>query len=115
MSCGRIAAIYSLPDVSRAFANPTVAIQVQPLFITSGDLIADRRFDAARHYWARGDLLAAADIMAQAVEAAPRFASAWFALGEIREELGDRDGAVAAFRQARAADPDDRHGGGLHL
>jgi predicted TPR repeat methyltransferase len=88
---------------------------MQPLFITSGDLIADRRYDAARHYWARGDLLAAADIMRQAVEAAPGFASAWFALGEIREELGDRNGAIDAFRQARAADPDDRHGAGLHL
>jgi predicted TPR repeat methyltransferase len=88
---------------------------MQPLFITSGDLIADRRYDAARHYWARGDLLAAADIMAQAVEAAPRFASAWFALGEIREGLGDRDGAVAAFREAWAADTEDRHGAGLHL
>jgi predicted TPR repeat methyltransferase len=88
---------------------------MQPLFITSGDLIADRRYDAARHYWARGDLLAAADIMAQAVEVAPRFASAWFALGEIREELGDRDAAVAAFRQARLADSDDRHGASLHL
>jgi predicted TPR repeat methyltransferase len=88
---------------------------MQPLFITSGDLIADRRYDAARHCWARGDLLAAADIMAQAVEAAPRFASAWFALGEIREELGDRDGAIVAFRQARAVDTDDRHGASLHL
>ena len=88
---------------------------MQPLFITSGDLIADRRYDAARHYWLRGDLLAAADIMAQAVEAAPRFASAWFALGEIRDQLGDRDGAIAAFREARAADVDDRHGAGLHL
>ena len=88
---------------------------MQPLFITSGDLIADRRYDAARHYWARGDLLAAADVMAQAVEAAPRFASAWFALGEIREELGDGVGAIAAFREARAADPEDRHGAILHL
>ncbi len=88
---------------------------MQPLFISSGDLLADRRYDAARHYWARGDLLAAADIMAQAVEAAPRFASAWFALGEIREELGDRDGAIAAFQKARAADREDRHGASLHL
>jgi len=88
---------------------------MQPLFITSGDLIADRRYDAGRHYWARGDLLAAAEVMAQAVEAAPRFASAWFALGEIREEHGDRDGAIAAFREARAVDHDDRHGASLHL
>lgn len=89
--------------------------KMQPLFITSGDLIADRRYEAARHYWARGDLLAAADIMAQAAEAAPRFASAWFALGEIREELGDRDGAIAAFREACATDAEDRHGASLHL
>jgi predicted TPR repeat methyltransferase len=88
---------------------------MQPLFITSGDLIADRRYDTARHYWSSGDLLAAADVMAQAVEAAPRFASAWFALGEIREELGDRDGAIAAFREAHATDPEDRHGANLHL
>ena len=27
-----------------------------------------------------------------------------------REKLGDRERAVAAYRQARAADPDDRHG-----
>jgi predicted TPR repeat methyltransferase len=85
------------------------------MFVTSGDLAADRRYDFARHYWMRGDFAAAADIMVQAVELAPRFASAWFALGEIRGELGDRDGAIAAFRQARDSDPDDRHGAGLHL
>src|SRR5438105_3845411 len=88
---------------------------MQPLFITSGDLIADRRYDAARHYWLRGDLAAAVEVMEQAVEAAPRFASAWFALGEIRDELGNREGAIAAFREAYAADADDRHGASLHL
>src|SRR5436190_13650841 len=88
---------------------------MQPLFITSGDLVADRRYDAARHYWLRGDLAAAVEVMAQAVEAAPRFASAWFALGENRNELGDRDGAIAAFREACAADSEDRHGASLHL
>jgi predicted TPR repeat methyltransferase len=88
---------------------------MQPLFITSGDLVADRRYDAARHYWLRGDLEAAVEVMAQALEAAPRFASAWFALGEIRDQLGDRDGAIAAFREARDCDADDRHGASLHL
>ena len=86
-----------------------------PLFISSGDLIADRRYDFARRYAAAGDLAAAADLYAQAVELAPGFASAWFALGEVREALGDRDGARAAFEQARAADPQDRHGAALHL
>ena len=84
-----------------------------PLFISSGDLIADRRYDLARGYAADGDLAAAADLYAQAVELAPGFASAWFALGEAREALGDRDGARAAFAQARDTDPQDRHGAGL--
>jgi predicted TPR repeat methyltransferase len=86
-----------------------------PLFITSGDLIADRRYDLARAYAADGDLAAAVDLFAQAVELAPAFASAWFALGEARERLGDREGARAAFAQARNADPQDRHGAALHL
>ena len=37
-----------------------------PLFITSGDLIADRRYSLARDYAADGDLAAAADLYAQA-------------------------------------------------
>src|SRR3954468_4496267 len=69
----------------------------------------------ARAYAADGDLAAAADLYAQAVELAPGFASAWFALGETREALGDREGARAAFERARAADPEDRHGAALHL
>jgi predicted TPR repeat methyltransferase len=86
-----------------------------PLFITSGDLIADRRYSLARDYAADGDLAAAADLYLQATELAPGFASAWFALGEAREALGDRAGAHAAFVEAQAADPQDRHGAALHL
>ena len=86
-----------------------------PLFVSSGDLLADRRYDLARAYAADGDLAAAADLYAQAVELSPRFASAWFALGEVRETLGDWNGARAAFAQAQAVDPEDRHGAALHL
>jgi|SRR5579862_4217256 len=86
-----------------------------PLFVSSGDLIADRRYKWALDYVAQGDLAGAADILAQTVELAPRFATAWFALGAIRDQLGDRDGAVAAFEQARAADPEDYHGARLQL
>ena len=85
------------------------------LFITSGDLIADRRYEMARAYAAEGDLAAAADLYAQAVELSPGFASAWFALGEVREALGERDAACAAFERAVAADPEDRHGAALRL
>lgn len=86
-----------------------------PLFITSGDMLADRRFALARDYAADGDLAAAADLYAQATELAPGFASAWFALGEVREKLSDPVGARVAFAQAQAADPEDRHGAALHL
>jgi predicted TPR repeat methyltransferase len=85
------------------------------LFLSSGDMIADRRFDFARDLQLKGDLAAAADLLLQATELAPGFASAWFTLGEIREQLGEREQAVAAFRKAQMADPDDRHGASLRL
>lgn len=77
--------------------------------------MADRRFEFARDLQLKGDLPAAADLLLQAIELAPDFASAWFTLGGIREELGEREAAVAAFERARASDPGDRHGAGLRL
>lgn len=85
------------------------------LFLSSGDLVADRRFDFARDLQLKGDLVAAADLLLQATELAPGFASAWFTLGEIRERLGERDAAIAAFRKAREVDSEDRHGASLRL
>jgi predicted TPR repeat methyltransferase len=88
---------------------------MQQLFISSGDLIADRRFEFAKDLEKRGDLAAAADLYLQALEVAPGFASAWFALGEVRARVGDTEAAIAAFRNARAADPEDRHGAAVQL
>ena len=88
---------------------------VQPLFVSSGDLVADRRYQWALDYLQRGDAAAAADILTQVVETAPGFATAWFALASIREAMGDRDGAIAAFTAARDADREDYHGARLHL
>jgi predicted TPR repeat methyltransferase len=85
------------------------------LFQSSGDLMADRRYEFARDLQLKGDLAAAADLLLQAIELAPKFASAWFTLGQIRRQLGERDAAVAAFRNAHGADPVDRHGASLHL
>jgi len=86
-----------------------------PLFVSSGDLIADRRYKWAIDHAQRGDLAGAADILVQTLELAPAFATAWFALATIRDALGDRGGAVAAFERASAADPEDYHGARLHL
>src|SRR5438309_9084433 len=85
------------------------------LFQSSGDLIADRRFEFARDLQLKGDLPAAADLLEQAIELAPNFATAWFTLAEIRHKLKQNDAAIAAFRKARAADPGDRHGAALWL
>ena len=85
------------------------------VFMSSGDMIADRRFDFARDLQLRGDLAAAADLFAQATELAPGFAAAWFALGEVREQLGDLEAAITAFRHARMTDPGDHSGAGLRL
>jgi predicted TPR repeat methyltransferase len=78
-------------------------------------MVADRRFDFARDLQLKGDLAAAADLLLQTTDLAPGFASAWFTLGEVREQLGERDVAIAAFRQALIADPDDKHGASLRL
>jgi predicted TPR repeat methyltransferase len=86
-----------------------------PLFVSSGDLIAERRYKSALDLASRGDFAGAADILAQTVEIAPQFATAWFALGAIRDQLGDREGAIAAFAQARGTDPEDYHGARLQL
>jgi predicted TPR repeat methyltransferase len=85
------------------------------LFLSSGDLMADRRFEFARDLQLKGDLPAAADLLLQAAELAPNFASAWFTIGQIREELGDGEAAIAAYRKAQASDPSDRHGASLRL
>jgi len=86
-----------------------------PIFLSSGDVIADRRFEWARDREAKGDLAGAADLLMQALKLAPDYASAWFALGELRETLGDRAGAIAAFERARTIDAQDRHGAALRL
>src|SRR3978361_1697607 len=85
------------------------------LFLSSGDLVADRRFDFARDLQLKGDLVAAADLLLQAIELAPGFASAWFTLGQIREQLDEPDAAAPGCRKEREADPEDRHGASLRL
>ncbi|MCW5685581.1 MAG: methyltransferase domain-containing protein [Pseudolabrys sp.] len=84
-------------------------------FQSSGDLAADRRFEWARESLAQGDAAGAADLFEQTLDLVPGYAAGWFLLGEARDKLGDRAGAIAAFEQARAADPADSHGAALHL
>jgi predicted TPR repeat methyltransferase len=101
--------MYGIERVKPAAMKPAA------LFLTSGDVLADARYERARAYAADGDRAAAIDLLMQALERTPSFASACFALGEIRADAGDRAGAIEAFRSALAADPSDRHGAALQL
>ena len=85
------------------------------LFLSSGDLMADRRFEFARDLQLKGDLPPPPICLLQATELAPDFTSAWFTLGGIREQLGEHRAAIAAFHKAQTSDANDRHGAGLRL
>ncbi|MDP2801641.1 MAG: methyltransferase domain-containing protein [Phreatobacter sp.] len=84
-------------------------------FRSSGDLLADRRFDYAMAAKADGDLTAAADLLVQALEIAPHWAAGWFTLGEVEMARGDHGAAATAFRQALDRDPTDMFGAQLML
>ncbi|MEF2072862.1 class I SAM-dependent DNA methyltransferase [Consotaella aegiceratis] len=81
----------------------------------SGDPIADRRADYATMLAEAGDAGAAADVMAQALDAAPDWAAGWFRLGGLRETAGSVEQAAEAYREALRLDPADSFGAGLKL
>jgi predicted TPR repeat methyltransferase len=83
--------------------------------LTSADLIAERRFTYAKAAAEEGDWRTAAELFEQALERAPRWAAAWFALGEVREKLHEFDAAAQAFRMSLAADPADAQGAAARL
>jgi predicted TPR repeat methyltransferase len=83
--------------------------------LSAPDPLAERRFALALGYDSDGDWGAAADLCEQALERAPDWAPAWFALGDAREKLGERDAAAAAFARAAACDPADVAGAGPRL
>ncbi len=85
------------------------------MFQSSGDLIADRRYEYAQSASADGDHAAAADLLQQTLELAPGWPPAWFALGEARLALKDADGARKAYERCRALDPADEQGAGVAL
>ena len=84
-------------------------------FRSSGDLLADRRFDYAMAAKEDGDLEAAADLIRQTLDIVPRWAPGWFALGEVELARGRNDEAVAAFRHSLDLEPADPLGAGLAL
>jgi predicted TPR repeat methyltransferase len=88
---------------------------MNPVLLSSGDLIADRRADYAESLFAGGETEAAADLMAQALELAPGWTAGWFRLGEMHDASDKDRPAAEAFRKALQLDPEDRLGAALKL
>jgi predicted TPR repeat methyltransferase len=86
-----------------------------PSFRSSGDILADRRYEYARAAFDEGDLAAASDLARQALELAPRFAAAHALLGRAEAASARPEAAVAALREALALEPDDALGVRLDL
>lgn len=89
--------------------------QLQPAFRSSGDLIADRRFNYACSYAQADEFEAAAELLEQTIDRAPGWPAVWFALGRTHEAAARRQAAIAAFAKAAALDPSDELGAALHL
>lgn len=88
---------------------------MQPLQLSSGDLLADRRADYAEMLFANGEHQAAAELMLGALELAPSWALGWFRMGEMQEAAGALGPAAEAWRTALKLDPADRAGAALKL
>lgn len=66
----------------------------------------DAFLEAAQLYGDRRDLARAERLLEEAMEKNPDYtAEAWFNIGLVRHAQGDESGAIAAYREAGAADP----------
>ncbi len=82
---------------------------------SSGDILADRRYEYARAAFDERDFEAAADLARQTLELVPGFAAAHALLGRASAELSLREEAVNALRRALALEPEDALGVRLDL
>ncbi len=82
---------------------------------SSGDVVADKRAGYAEAAAKDQDFDAAAEVMSQALELAPRWTAGWALLGRYREEAGDLAGAIAAFEELARLDEEGVFGAGLKL
>ncbi len=82
---------------------------------SSGDLLADRRYEYARAYLDAGDHAAAADLFLQALERAPGWLPALVGAADALVGAGRRDEAEPLLRQAAARDRDGLFGTSLKL
>jgi predicted TPR repeat methyltransferase len=82
---------------------------------SSGDLLADRRYEYARAAFDEKDFDAAADLARQVLEIAPSFAAAHALLGRAAAEQGEHHEAISALSRTLELEPDDALGVRLDL
>lgn len=82
---------------------------------SSGNLMADRRYDYAMSLLEAGDREAAIDLFRQALGLAPHWAAGHFALGEALSAAGLEQEAKAVFITVLDLDPEDRFGASARL
>lgn len=86
-----------------------------PVGFSSGDLIADRRYEYARGYLEAGDHAAAAELFSITRELAPDFIPALIGEADARIALGDPQGAASLLARVVELDPDGLFGASLKL
>lgn len=77
---------------------------------TSGNDIADRRFEMAAQLYSRGETEAAIELLQQTLDIVPEWLALHFRLGEFNMAIGNRDEAVTCFTRCITLDADDRLG-----
>jgi predicted TPR repeat methyltransferase len=83
--------------------------------LTSGDIIADRRFAWAQASKNEGDIASALDLMRATVDLVPTWPPAWFELGTYYAALGQTEDAISAFQSYLRLDHEDVMGAALHI
>lgn len=84
-------------------------------FLSSGDLIVDRRAQYAQMLADAGDFAAAADLMDQALADAPNWAAGWMMAGGFHLKTEALGSAIAAWQRAAELDPAGTLGAQMYL
>lgn len=82
---------------------------------TSGDMIADRRFEYACGFAEIEDFDAAIDLLLQTFDLVPEWPVIPFQLGKFYKSAGNQNLAIRYFEKSIEMDPEDRQGAALEL